>query len=95
MAQMTAPEKNALRKAIRLLDNKQHKGDPTYDEQCAQIAAQIREMLLPTEQYNILVAEDCPVRLQVVHYEIDASGVRHLFCSWKKAEKEKKQGGAS
>lgn len=91
MAQLTAPEKNALRKAIRLLDNRENKGDPTYDALSADIAANLREMLIPTEKFNILVPEDFPFDLTVVHYETDAAGVKHLWVSAKEHKKEKKR----
>lgn len=90
MAQMTAPEKNALRKAIRLLEMRENQGDPTYDATCDEIAAQMRAMLLPTEKFNVILPEDCPFTIKVVYYEIDGD-LKHLFCSYKPNKKKGKK----
>lgn len=79
MAQLNTPEKNALRKAARLLDMRDNRGDETYDAQCEAIVAQIREMLLPTEKFVLHVPDDWAFKAKVSWYEIDSEGRKHLY----------------
>jgi hypothetical protein len=90
MADLTQRDKNALRKAIRLLEMRENRGDPTYDATCDEIAASLREMILPTEKFELHFPEELPLTGKVVYYETDGAGVKHLWLSVK--EKRQRRG---
>lgn len=79
MATLTSQEKNVLRKVVRLLDMRENRGQPAYDQTCESVAAGIREMLQPTERFKLHVPEEYAFELKVAWYEIGADGVKHLF----------------
>lgn len=79
MAQINNQERNTLRKVIRLLDMRENRGQPTYDQTVQTVLGQVREMLVPTERFELHVPEEYAFTLQVAWYEIGSNGVKHLF----------------
>lgn len=79
MATLTSQEKNYLRKAVRLLDLRENRGQPAYDHTCDLVLAGLREMLQPTEKYKLHLPEEYAFELSVAWYEIDANGIKHLY----------------
>lgn len=79
MATLTSQERNVLRKAVRLLDMRENRGDPNYNEVCEQVLAGVREILLPTERFKIHLPDEYAFDVKVAWYEIGADGVKHLY----------------
>lgn len=79
MAQLSNPERNTLRKCVRLLDMRENRGQQAYDQMVEATLAQLREMLQPTERFKLHVPEEYAFDLQVAWYETAPDGVKHLF----------------
>lgn len=88
MATLTNQERNILRKAVRLLDMRENRGQPAYDSMVDNVLGGVREMLLPTEKFKIHVPEEYAFKLKVVWYEIDVEGVKHLHVQVIEPEEE-------
>lgn len=79
MATLTNQERNALRKVVRLLDLRENRGQPAYDNAVQNALASVREMLQPTERYVLHVPEEYAFKLNVAWYETSPDGLKHLF----------------
>lgn len=93
MAQLSNQERNALRKVVRLLDLRENRGQASYDQTCEAVAAQVREMILPTDRFVVHVPEEYAFKAKVAWYETDANGVKHLFLHIEEPPEEPGEGG--
>lgn len=79
MATLTQQEKNTLRRVVRLLDMRENRGKEQYEHVAQGCLTELREMLLPTEQYVLHVPDEYAFELKVVWFETRSDGKKHLF----------------
>ena len=79
MATLTNQERNVLRKAVRLLDMRENRGQASYDQTVQTVLSSLREMLQPTDRYVLHVPDDYAFELKVAWYEIGHDGSKHLY----------------